>query len=528
MDPMKLMFAMEYVMQGLANPFQGITYQSFFKHFRFDFGLSEAATQQMFSRSYLAWSFKPLIGFLMDALGKTRAVLLCLTLSGALFYLLAPLLDSSAKMFFWTMFALSIVFAGTDVAVDRATVVAGAEESKSTKKSKAATVGLNQAICWAAIYGTSIVSSSFGGKVADTMSTRLVLVCLAAVPLLLFVVVMAIPRDRARPIPLGESVRNFWNGLNTGPILWIVLFYFLFHFAPAMGALWTNYLIETIKFTQTQIGYADGVANVGMFLGVLLFAWVGIKWQDRYGLKNVFRAFIIAGILLSLSSYALIEPWFSRITEAIHRMLPGTDLAHVRWGYYAIFNFLISILSSFTRMSTFSLVGAVIPVNAAGSLFAGFMSVANIAYSFSYSSGAWLYENGLNYGMCRNIQQSCFGIPAAAGDKMSFALLILIGTISSLLCLAAVHRLPDKRHTAAAGDEDDYMIGPEHFKALGDRRLRLINWIALVVGIVFVAGSRYGWDLDLTAAVVIGFFLATFGRKLYLDHLYKIHRASAG
>ena len=60
---LKTVFAMGYVLQGLANPFQGITYQSFFKHFHFDYGLSEAATQDMFANSYLAWSFKPVLGF---------------------------------------------------------------------------------------------------------------------------------------------------------------------------------------------------------------------------------------------------------------------------------------------------------------------------------------------------------------------------------------------------------------------------------------------------------------------------------
>jgi len=51
MNPLKMVFAMEYVLQGLANPFQGITYQPFYRHFRYDYGLSEAATQGMFSKS---------------------------------------------------------------------------------------------------------------------------------------------------------------------------------------------------------------------------------------------------------------------------------------------------------------------------------------------------------------------------------------------------------------------------------------------------------------------------------------------
>ncbi|MEY2930294.1 MAG: hypothetical protein RL033_1043, partial [Pseudomonadota bacterium] len=32
--PIKWVFGLEYMMQGLANPFQGITYQPFFKHLR--------------------------------------------------------------------------------------------------------------------------------------------------------------------------------------------------------------------------------------------------------------------------------------------------------------------------------------------------------------------------------------------------------------------------------------------------------------------------------------------------------------
>ncbi len=109
-------------------------------------------------------------------------------------------------------------------------------------------------------------------------------------------------------------------------------------------------------------------------------------------------------------------------------------------------------------MSTFSLVGSVIPVAAAGSLFAGFMSVANLAYSFSYASGAWLYENGLGFGIFRALQSRLFNIPATSSDNMSIALLILIGSLASLLSFLAVHMLPDKLQTQAVQDEEAYLV----------------------------------------------------------------------
>jgi len=204
MQPMKVLFAMEYVLQGLANPFQGITYHSFFKHFHFTYGMTEAATQGFFSKAYLAWSFKPVIGFFMDAYGKTRTVLLFVLASGALFYLLTPLFDSSALIFFWMMFALSVLFACTDVAVDRATVITGDDESKATGRSKAATVGVNQAICWAAIYGTAIVAAFSGGWIADNVGINYLLVALAFVPALVLLVVFICQKTRLFPFRSGH------------------------------------------------------------------------------------------------------------------------------------------------------------------------------------------------------------------------------------------------------------------------------------------------------------------------------------
>ena len=519
-NPMKVLFAMEYVLQGLANPFQGITYHSFFRHFHFTHGMTEAATQVFFSKSYLAWSFKPIIGFFMDAYGKTRIVLIFLLLSGAGLYLLIPFVDTSALVFFWMMFALSVLFAGTDVAVDRATVITGAEESKVKGKSKAATVGINQAICWAAIYGTSIIAAFSGGWIADNVKIGVLLISLAIVPAIVLLVVLRLPKDTAESIPLRESVRNFWIGLNTGPVLWIILFYFLFHFQPAMGALWTNYLITQIKFTQTQIGYADSVAYFGYFIGVLVFAWFGIRWQDRLGLRRLFKIFILLSICVNLTQYLMVEPWFSRITLTISTWLPGSDLGIVRWAYFAGYNFLSGILISLIRMSTFSLVGAVIPVAAAGSLFAGFMSVANLAYSFSYASGAWLYENGMRFDIFRTLQNSLFNIPANSSDNMSIALLIFIGSLTYVLSFLTVHMLPDKTQTQAVHDKNEFLDSPDRYKELGSGFLKAVNMTSLAAGIVIYFLLSLVAGVDILAGVILTFLGITFLRKVFLDWMY--------
>ncbi|MBI5883057.1 MAG: hypothetical protein HZB91_08135 [Elusimicrobia bacterium] len=517
MNPMKVVFALEYVLQGIANPFQGITYQPFFKHFTVDYKLTEAATQNLFSQSYLAWSFKPILGFLIDAYGKTKVILTFLLAASTAFFLLTPLVDHSVMVFFWYMFALSVILAATDVSVDRATVVEGDSEAKESGQSKSTTVGLNQAICWAAIYGTGIFSAVSGGWIADHAPFNWLMVGLGVVPLMVLVVVLFLPKDKAATIPLKESVLNFWNGLNTGPVMWIIVFYFMFHFQPAMGALWTNYLIETLKFTQTQIGISDGFSNAGYFVGVLLFAKYGTRWQDRWGLKRVFQIVIVLSMLANLTQYLTIEPWFTQICGAMNAAMPFLSSLQVRLGFMCLYGFVLSVFLGFTRMSTFSLVGAVIPAKAAGALFAGFMSVANLAYSFSYSSGSWLYTHGLEYGFMRSLQQGIFGIPAASGAEMSIAMLILIGTAAYFLSFMGSHMLPEERETMATGDVTEYMLGPEHFAALGRDFLRKVNIAtAVVMGLMFTL-TFHTCDLDFISSALVSFFLGVFLRKVYLD-----------
>ncbi|OGL44312.1 MAG: hypothetical protein A2161_22580 [Candidatus Schekmanbacteria bacterium RBG_13_48_7] len=520
LNPIKIVFAMEYVLQGIANPFQGITYQPFFKHFRYDYGLSEAATQNLFSKSYLAWSFKPLLGFLIDAFGKTKVLLTILLSFSVIFYFITPIFDNNAMIFFWMMFVLSVILAATDVCVDRATVIDGDEESKRSGKSKSTTVGLNQAICWAAIYGTSIIAAVSGGYIADNINIDYLMYMLTLVPLAVLIIVLFLPKDTAIPIPLQDSVKNFWDGLNTGPVLWIIIFYFLFHFQPAMGALWTNHLIENLHFTQAEIGYSDGASYVGLFVGVILFATYGIRWQDKFGLKRLFKIFILSSIAVNLTQYMLVDPWFTKIAIVLQKTFPVFSIGTMRLVYLSIYNFFMAVFLGFVRMSTLSLVGAVIPVKAAGSLFAGFMSVANLAYSFSYSSGSWLYENGLYYGIFRILQQNLFGISAVPGANMSINLLIFIGSIAYLLSYVAAHRLPDRKQTLAVEDDIDYLSGPEKYAVLGKSFLRTVNNLSVIMIIVVFCISYFYAQFDVVSTSLFAFFGVTFFRKLFLDHSY--------
>jgi MFS family permease len=518
--PIKWVFGLEYMMQGLANPFQGITYQPFFKHLRVDYGLSEAAVQTLFARSYLAWSFKPVLGFFIDAYGRTRTMMIVLLGLAVFGYLFTPLLDQGPGLFFWSMFVLSVALAGTDVAVDRATVIEGAEESKATGRSKAATVGLNQAICWFSIYGTGALAALAGGWVAEHLPFKGMMV-LAVVPLVVLLAVWRLPPDRAVPVKVTHSVAQFWSGLNTGPILGVMAFYFIFNFQPAMGALWNNHLIENLHFTQSEVGVSDFASYAGYFLGVLLFTWKGVGWQQRLGLRKIFRIFILVSVAANLTQYLQVEPYFSPVARGLDALLPFLGESGARLLLLCLYSALLAAPLSLIRMSTFSLVGSVVPTAAAGSLFAGFMSVANLGTSFGYQSGSWLYEHGLELGPIRALQSGLFGVPGKAGDELSVSMLLLINSLAFLLSFVCVHVLPDRRATQATEVTEEQHVGPERWHVLDVGLRRALNVAALGAGTALLGSLVFLLGFEPISAVLITFFSVTMLRKFTLDALLR-------
>jgi MFS family permease len=518
-DPLKVVFVLAYVMQGVANPFQGITTLPFKQHLEQAHGLSAGATQDLFAKSYLAWSFKPLLGFAIDAYGRTRTLLIGLLAIAALGYLATPLLDTGAMAFFATMFAVSVVMAGSDVAVDRATVIAGDDEAKATGKSRATTVGLNQAICWLAVYGTSFVAALLGGYITDHVPFRTLILALAAVPLLVLLGVLRLPRDSTTPIPLTRSIARFWTGLNTGTVLAVVPFYFLFFFQPQAGLLFYDYQAHTLHFTQTQIGVGIAAGMVGYFVGVLLFMWKGVRWQERYGMRTLFRRYIVAGAVFSLTQYLLLDPWFSGITGALSRALPVVSPGIARIGFLCLNTALLTAATSMFAMSTYSLVGAVIPPLAAGSLFAGFMSVTNLAYSASYASGGWLYDHGMGIAPLRGLQRALFGIGGGPADKLSMSMLVLIGSAAYFASFIAVHLLPDRAATLAS--DGGSAAGPERWLVLPAALRRACNWGALAIGAGVLAWLVFRWKLDPVSSVMMTFLGICLVRRTVLDVLLR-------
>jgi len=151
------------------------------------------------------------------------------------------------------------------------------------------------------------------------------------------------------------------------------------------------------------------------------------------------------------------------------------------------------------------------------------MSVANLAYSFSYSTGSWFYTHGLEYRVVRAIQSRLFGIPAHADDLMAMKMLILIGATAYLLSFLAVHVLPDQRETLSSGDWADCMPSPDRYRDLGERDLKTVNLMAGVLMAVILGLLVFSAKMDPIRSVLVSFFMVTFLRKLFLDERHRNH-----
>ena len=352
------------------------------------------------------------------------------------------------------------------------------------------------------------------------------LVALAGVPVLVLLFVLRLPRDNAVSIPLARSIAQFWAGLNSGPILGIMLFAFLIHFQPQLGPIFLNHMTATLHFSQAQIGFATGAGNAGYFAGVVLFVWKGMRWQERFGMRKLFRIYIVVGAAVSLTQFVLLEPWFSAITGGLSRWVPFIGPGAARLGLLCLDMAFVAAGIQLIWMSAYSLAGAVVPVAAAGSLFAGFMSVTNLGYTFSYASGAWLYQHGMAVAPLRGLQSALFGLGGGPGDKLSLHMLVLIGGLAYFTSFLAVHLLPDRNATLGS-DGDPSFVGPERWRALPVGVRRTVNWGALATGAALVVAMVWRLNFDPVTSVLTTFLGVCLIRKSVLDALLKRRRAPA-
>ncbi|QQR83692.1 hypothetical protein IPJ72_00555 [Candidatus Peregrinibacteria bacterium] len=435
----------------------------------------------------IAWSIKPIYGFLTDLVpirGYRRRPYLHVTpLITCLSWLYIALFAHSFASYAIPLIIANIGMGFTDVICD------GLVVQESDKK----TAGRYQSLCWGALTVGAIISTFYSGLLLnrDILTIQQMFMLTAAMPLITFVLSFFIREDKitdraelkvhqaihphyivAAGVALVLTILALypWSWADSMQMSFIVIviwftwfglyfkhlldfkvigksifvaaiFVFLWRFTPRFGAPWQDYFLNQVGIDQETYGYFGVVQYFGWLIGSVLFA----KWADRFPIKQVLKWTILIEVILGMSQLTLTTPELANSVGslpfikwlAIVLATPLYTLAHFSYatGYSVLsqfdgmvyLNFFLDFFLGISYMLAFlallKFVALSTPKNLEGTNFAVMASVMNFGLVFGSISGGEIYQR---------VQQGFdFGIFQMNGLQIT----VWLGAITSLFAL---------------------------------------------------------------------------------------------
>ncbi|OGI11183.1 MAG: hypothetical protein A2Y40_04880 [Candidatus Margulisbacteria bacterium GWF2_35_9] len=223
------------------------------------------------------------------------------------------------------------------------------------------------------------------------------------------------------------------------------LFLFLWRFTPSFGAPWSDYFINNLSLSKEKLGYIGSLASLSWLIGTFIYN----KFLDKLPLKKLLSWTVIIGVLLSFSQLIIASP---NIANKIGNFYMIKYLAAILLypfyflGYHfeawqelmnqpgilnleALLSFLLEMMFILSFLPLLKLAALVTPKGVEATNFSVMASIMNLGLVFGSISGGWIYTY-------------IEGQYAIAG--LSFTglhLTIIIGALSSLLCLPVLYKL---------------------------------------------------------------------------------------
>lgn len=473
-------FAAVYFVQAAV----GISALAQFLFARNELGLDFMQLGVLAALGTIAWSIKPIYGFLTDLVpigGYRRRPYLHIM----------PLVTVFSWLFIWRYadsfisYAIPLMIANvglgfTDVICD-ALVVQQSDEK---------TAGRYQAICWGSLTIGAIIATFLSGLLLgrEILGIRDMFFLTAMMPLITFGLSFMIKEKRImdrseikvhqaiNPIYIYGAVVAFFltiallypregqnmSLMSLGVIgVWFVwfalyfrhlmdmkvigksifaaaIFIFLWRFTPSFGAPWQDYFINKVQIDQETFGYFGVVNYLGWLIGAILFA----KWLDKYDLKKVLLWTILVSAVLGLSQLGLtdlelansignnpiIKYVGSVVAAPVFLVARGGEFWSHLMAYDGIvylnffLDFWLGIMYMLSFLALLKFVALSTPKNLEGTNFAVMASIMNFGLVFGAISGGYIYEQ---------IQGGVLGFNG-------LQITVFLGVITSLFALAAI------------------------------------------------------------------------------------------
>lgn len=476
----ELFFAAVYFVQAMV----GISALAQFLFTRNELGLDFVQLGILSALGTIAWSIKPIYGFLTDLVpigGYRRRPYLHVM----------PLLTMFSWLYIWQFsesfisYAIPLIIANiglgfTDVICD------GLVVQESDEK----TAGRYQSICWGSLTIGAIVSTFLSGLLLgrEILDIRQMFFLTAMMPLLTFSLSFFIKERRISDrseIKVHQAINPKYiysallallltvallyprEGVNSGLMslgiiaVWFIwfafyfkhlmnmkvigrsifaaaIFIFLWRFTPSFGAPWQDYFLNQVGIDQETYGYFGVVNYIGWLIGSILFA----KYLDRMDLRKVLVWTILASATLGLTQLSLTNPEFANLAGEgplikyvgamvaipVYLVAQGSNFWAHLMAYEGIvylnffLDFWLGILYMLSFLALLKFVALSTPKNLEGTNFAVMASIMNFGLVFGSISGGYIYEQ---------IQTGMFGLNG-------LQITVLLGAITSLFALAAV------------------------------------------------------------------------------------------
>lgn len=392
-------FGVIYFVQGISEPTTGLVSQPNQALLR-DWGKNPEQVAAFVSLLTLPWCFKPLFGMLSDfvplgAFRRKSYLLAACACAAIAFAVLAttPLAENEERpLLSWLMYASFAVIFG-DVVID-ALMVETAQPLGMT--------GRMQSVQWAAIYGGAILTGLGGGYLSAHHWQRLGFILCSALMTCSFILAAFFLEEQPRETPpraWRKALPLLWTLSRSRRVLVVGSFMFLWNFNPFSQTVLYLHATEKLDFGENFIGRMNAVSAVGSLLACIAYAF----YCRRVSMRWLVHLSILCGL----------------ICNSIYWVLARESGAYTISVIFGLTYMTGSIIQS-------DLAARACPLDAAGTLFALFMSICNLGSALSTWFGGYVYHHA----------------SALWSGEDAFHILIMMNAVFTAGCWLVVKFLP--------------------------------------------------------------------------------------
>lgn len=393
--PLAVLFGTFYLVQGFNDSHEGLFIQPT-QSLLERWGATTSDLGTFMAGISLPWVWKPVYGLLSDFLpifGRHRKSYLLLTtsvttLSAGLLGLM-PLAPESKSLVFWLLFSLSMSTAFSDVVID-ALMVQTCQPLGLT--------GRMQSVQWSAVYAAGIVVGSLGAWLTtNDLHQRSYQICAlgAAFSLALTIAIAREPRQPREHASFRHTVHHLVSAFRTRTILVLGAYLFLWHFNPFTNTVLRVHLVHGLDLSESVYGEVKSIQAIGAACGTVAYGF----YCRCFSRTALFHASIAVSIVSNLCYLLLVDRATALVASALYGVAYGS-----------------------ATLMVLDVAAQLCPARAAGTIFAGLMSVANLGMTAAELAGVKWY--------------AALQSPLGASD--AYRCMVLVGAVFTAGCWLVV------------------------------------------------------------------------------------------